>query len=57
MVIQNISRPISDNAQHGRYLQSKMAYMAYFDFLKVGIFRGLIVQINYKSLDIGLHGN
>ena len=57
MVIYQQSKPIPDNAHQGRFLQSKMVYIENFDFLSVGIFRGLIVVIDDRTMKIGIQGN
>ena len=51
------SRTIPDNAHQGRFLLSKMAYIENFDFLSVGVFRGLIVVIDDRTMKIGINGN
>ena len=51
------SRPIPDKPHQGRFLQSKMAYIENFDFLSVGIFRGLIVVIDDRTMKIGIQSN
>ena len=49
MVIYQQSSPIADNAHQGRFLQSKMAYIENF--------RGLIVVIDDRTINIGIQGN
>ena len=56
-VIYQQSRPIPGNAHQGRFLQFKMAYIENFDFLSVGIFRGLIVVIGDRTMKIGIQGH
>ena len=56
MVIKKQSKLYPDNAHQRLYLQSKIAFTENFDFLLVAIFRGLIVEINDESMEIGIKG-